>query len=267
MSVEGIDVSRWQTTTPSLTGLAFGIAKVSEGTWPDPRYEQHMAAFGSAGLVCMGYCFARDDVPILVQAAFFVENAGPEAEALVVDNEGGHVLTRAQLTALISAIKAADPLHRRVGEYMSASVYMNGCGEDFDWIADYRAGASTPSGTFHQWTSSPYDKDHFNGTLADLNQLVGRDVAAAKVTDLTPKNIVRSNTWYMLDGVTKGPGNPHSVGPSYSPYGVGNMRAFSAGGTLFLCIPTSSTAIPGLVDAKHAVTITVDGITKASVVV
>ncbi len=267
MTVEGIDVSVYQQPTDySLTGLSFGIAKVSEGTLVDPRYIDHMAKFASGGLVRMGYMFARDDVSIPLQAAFFVQHA-TDAEALFVDNEGAHVLTRAQLASLIAAVKAADPHNRKVGEYMSASVYMNGVGEDIDWIADYRAGATSPPKTFHQYTSAGnLDRDHFYGTLADLYTLVGRDVTPALVTNEDPMDIVRSPTWYELDGVTQAPGSPHSVGSSYSAYGVGNKRAFLAGGKYYLCIP-QGTPVPHGGDVKHAVVVTVDGIPKATVTV
>ena len=60
--LEGIDVSHWQTHTPSLAGLSFAFAKASEGTTQDAMYATHMANFVAAGIVPGAYMFARDDV-------------------------------------------------------------------------------------------------------------------------------------------------------------------------------------------------------------
>ena len=67
------------------------------------------------------------------------------------------------------------------------------------------------------------------------------------ITDTTPVNIMRAATWYELDGVTVN-STGHTVDWSYSPYGVGNKRAFygsgGSAGKLFLTIPSATTPIP-----------------------
>jgi hypothetical protein len=171
VSLEGIDVSHWQLQTPPLTGLAFAFAKASEGTTPDAGYSGHLGNFERAGLITGAYCFARDDVSLDGQAAFFVAEAGPTVHLLAVDVEGAHATDTAQTAFLISRIRVHDTLERAVLLYHSASGFFD-AGQDADWIADYRSGASHAApGTFWQWTSSPYDRDHFAGTLDDLHKL------------------------------------------------------------------------------------------------
>lgn len=206
MTIEGADFSVWQTSTPSLTGLDFLFVKASEGLTADPRYGMHMTNGKAAGLVTSAYCFARDDVSIAAQAAFFVKTA-VGASLLAVDNEGGYRMTLAQARALILAIKAADSLRRKVGLYMSASVFFD-AGQDFDWIADYRAGVShTKPGSFHQYTSTPYDRDRFNGTRAQLDALAGIPLAPDTSTEV-PMGLAFRITERVSGTVTvSGPGH------------------------------------------------------------
>ena len=67
MTLNGIDVSRWQGTTPSLAGLAFLFAKASQGTTKDPMYDTHIANARKAGLVVGAYCFNVGTLDIAAQ--------------------------------------------------------------------------------------------------------------------------------------------------------------------------------------------------------
>ena len=58
MSVEGIDVSHWQTSTPSLSGLSFLIARASVGNAIDDKYAMHIGNARKAGLITGAYHFA-----------------------------------------------------------------------------------------------------------------------------------------------------------------------------------------------------------------
>lgn len=157
MGTLGADVSHWNSSTPT-TGLTFLIVKASEGTAADAMYSTHVGRGLSRGLLIGAYHFCRDDTDIDAQAKFFVQHA-TGAKALVVDNEGAHSMSKAQIRNLIMAIRKYDSLHRHVGLYMSekAPFYLN-VGADFNWVANYSA-VPTISWHIHQYTSSPYDKD------------------------------------------------------------------------------------------------------------
>ena len=194
MTLKGIDISKWQDTTPSLTGLSFLFARATLGTEPDVRYKQHIAAARRAGLVTGAYHFNWSPGSIDSQVKAFLAAAG-DVHLLALDvetqtekrNKNGEIIrphvrrfTRAEAGAFITGVNAADPLHRKVGLYMSASGFYPTVGQDFNWIADYRKGHSHDSpGSFWQHTSHgkiagyPHrlDLDVFNGTKAELDAL------------------------------------------------------------------------------------------------
>ncbi len=166
MTVLGIDISHWQTTTPNLAGLGFVIVKASEGTTPDPMHATHMAKVKAAHKLLGAYCFARDDVSLDKQAAFFVAKAGSAPTFLAVDNEGAHATSTARTAYLISRIRFHDTLHRQVGLYMSESGFQE-AGQDFDWVANW---ANKPHRPYLLWQyrGSPLDLDRYEGTVAQL---------------------------------------------------------------------------------------------------
>lgn len=161
-SLLGVDVSHWQATTPSLIGLSFVFAKATEGkSIADAAYPMHSANVLKAGLHLGAYHFIRQGDPIDDQARWFIAHAA-NAAALAVDNEGAHAMTRQGVAALITAIRKADPQHRKVGLYMSESPYITGgfraAGADFAWIANW---AHTPSVAWdiHQYSGAGLDRD------------------------------------------------------------------------------------------------------------
>lgn len=183
MTIEGFDVSHWQRQTPSLTGQAFAFVKASEGTSPDFMYPTHIARVARAGLVRGAYAFARDDVGLGVQANAFVAAAG-KVDLFAIDVEGPHATSRAETAEIIRSVKA-QVYPRKVGLYMSESVFFD-AGQDFDWVAHYGVSAPRRHWDFHQFTSSPYDRNRFNGSLEALHLLAGIPVAPDTSTPLPP---------------------------------------------------------------------------------
>lgn len=181
MTLPGIDVSQYQTTTPQLRGFAFLFARATYNLTPDTHYAEHTAAAVAAGIVRGAYHFGTGASTPQAQAAAFLANAH-DAQILALDLEGDpSPMTGSQAALFLQTVKATDPLHRKVGLYHSLSGYPTGIGQDFNWVAAWQA---TPPGipwAFWQYTSSGsvpgyaghVDLDSFNGTQAQLNAMAG----------------------------------------------------------------------------------------------
>ena len=163
MTVEGIDVSKWQATTPSLTGLSFLFARASVGLLPDERYAMHIANARAAGLIVGAYHFNWDSLPIAHQVSTFIGAAG-DVDLYAIDVEGTNAFSLAQTRQFITGMHAAG---KRCGLYHSDSGYF-AAGQDFDWIAKWSTTPPTRHWDFWQYRGSPLDLDRFNGTLAQL---------------------------------------------------------------------------------------------------
>jgi lysozyme len=176
--IDGIDVSRHQSTTPALGGLSFAFARATYGSYGDSKYAVHSAAFRAAGIVAGAYHFGRSTPsPELQVAAFLKAAGGADLLALDLESDGGNVpMSAAQARAFIAAVHAAG---RKIGLYHSRSGFPS-LGQDWNWVAKW--GSAAPTGipwAFWQWQGSPLDRNRFNGTLADLNRLGGRAPAPA----------------------------------------------------------------------------------------
>jgi GH25 family lysozyme M1 (1,4-beta-N-acetylmuramidase) len=192
MTLKGIDVSKYQETTPSLTGLSFLFARATLATDPDVMYKRHIAAARRAGLITGAYHFNWSRLPIDVQVKAFLAAAG-DVHLLALDVEtqtkkrlpNGEIrprvrrFNRAEARAFIEGVKAADPLHRKVGLYMSDSGFYRRVGQDFNWIAKWSRVEPIKDWSFWQRTSHGMidgfhhrlDLDVFNGTKAELDAL------------------------------------------------------------------------------------------------
>ena len=176
MTVKGIDVSKWQATTPDLTGLSFLIARASVGTASDTRYQMHTANARNAGLLVGAYHFAYSGT-IANQAAVFLAAAG-DVDLYFIDVEGDQAPTQAETAAFIDAChKAGKPC----GLYHSASGYFQ-AGQDYDWVAKWSPTPPARHWDFWQYRGSPLDLDRYVGTLAELRALahpMGPDTGVA----------------------------------------------------------------------------------------
>jgi GH25 family lysozyme M1 (1,4-beta-N-acetylmuramidase) len=200
--LDGLDLSGWQRSTPSLAGMSFLWAKATEGTgFADPMYASHTAAAKAAGIVHGAYHFGHTGIDPAAQARFLVAHA-PDAQLYALDSEGASRMTHAEAAAFIAAVKAARP-GVKVGLYESLSGYDRGAGQDFNWVAAWRATAPPIPWTFWQHTSSGavagytghLDLDRFNGDLASLHRLAG--IAAPTATPPPAKafhTVVRGDT-------------------------------------------------------------------------
>ena len=202
MTVLGVDVSHWQTSTPSLTGLGFVIVKASEGTTSDPKYAMHIANVKAAGKLAGAYHFARDDIDLDRQAAWFATHS-PGATFLAVDVEGTHATTTAQTRLLIERIRVHDTLGRQVGLYMSESGFQE-AGQDFDWVANW---SNTPHHPFLIWQyrGTPLDLDRYEGTLAQLRAALAPIPKAPDSGVLVPMNLGRLTYWETANAKTGKP--------------------------------------------------------------
>ncbi len=177
MTLEGIDLSKWQTTTPPLTGLSFLFARASIGTATDERYAQHIATAKAAGIVTGSYHFNWDTISVAAQVTTFIAASG-DVDLYALDVEGANAFSDAQATEFIRLMHAAG---LRCGLYHSASGFFN-AGQDWDWIAKW---STTPPAAYDFWQytsdgslpgySGRLDFDRFNGTLDELHALAGKD--------------------------------------------------------------------------------------------
>jgi len=168
----GIDVSRYQTTTPSLTGLDFVGIRATYGTWPDALYAIHLANTQKAGLVALAYHFGTGQ-PVAAQVATFLATAG-KADLFVLDLERNGNLASMSLTQARQFIAAVKATGRRIGLYHSESGFPS-LGQDYNWVANW---SQVPSvhWTFWQYRGSPLDLDRFNGDRISLEILAGKPV-------------------------------------------------------------------------------------------
>ena len=173
MTVRGVDVSHYQATTPSLTGLGFLIAKAGQGdNPPDPMYARHIDAARHAGLVTGAYWFGEGG-DVVTQAQRFASIAGT-VDLYALDLErSADPMTNDEARAFIRAFHATG---RRIGLYHSTSGYpTDALGADWRWVADYRQLAKPPIPyDLWQYRGSPLDLDRFDGTDAAFATFAGK---------------------------------------------------------------------------------------------
>ena len=223
---KGIDVSKWQASTPSLAGLSFLFARASIGTVRDEMYATHIRNARRAGLLVGAYHFNHGPLSIRSQVDTFLDAAG-DVDFYALDVEGRDAFTRAQTEDFIKRVQATG---RKCGLYMSESQFYD-AGQDFHWVANW---TREPSRSYHfwQWQGSPLDRNTFNGTIAELRALAAKgddNMAQLSITDTTPKILVIlvGAKAYMLDGTFA----DYTFTQEYtrfSPYGVGTRRAYYA---------------------------------------
>ena len=147
MSVEGFDISNWQSGIYSGGGgFAFGVAKATEGIgFKDPSYDRHIAAIRASGIIPGAYHFCRPDL-----------NPGnPEGEAdwflQVIGNPAGMLL---QCDSESNG-GSADWCHRflvrvlqQTGSYITFYSYLN-------WIQTRAIASISDIGNFPLWFAWP----------------------------------------------------------------------------------------------------------------
>jgi hypothetical protein len=176
MTVNGIDVASYQSTTFTTAGLSFAFAKATEGTgYVNPHHDGQILTARVRGLVAGHYHFQRPGSPT-AQAAYFLQHAKPQpGDILACDWEDPGV-SDADKDTFIRAVRAAAPVHQ-VLLYCNLDFWLHrdhaGFTGDGLWIADPDAPAGHPRvktpWQFHQYGIRGADLDV--GNFADIGAL------------------------------------------------------------------------------------------------
>ncbi len=166
--ISGVDVSAYQPSTFSTTGLDFALIKATEGrSYVNPRMNAQAAHARSAGLVVGFYHFLWPG-NVDAQARYFVDRcASVEGDVLAVDWETtgeGTRATCAEKDAFLKRVKTLRPSHRVI-LYCNRDFWLNrdttSYAGDGLWIADYVSAGHpriTATWLFHQYAEHPLDK-------------------------------------------------------------------------------------------------------------
>jgi hypothetical protein len=264
LSIRGIDLSKWQSSTPSLTGMDFVIARASIGTTADERFAQHIGKARAAGAVTGAYHFNwRTGASPEEQARFFVAKAGA-VDLLFLDVEGDQAFTADQSKRFIAEVHR---LGRKCGLYMSASVYRWTLGQDYHWIAKW--GSTPPNGAwdFWQYTSdgkvSGYtgrlDLNYFNGSLAELRALAGGSEMPLEYANDTVKKVVIPPETVILRSDGSRLKTVHESVTKVSPLGV----KLNGSGYRVIDASDGDRTVVALVKSSEVTAEAIDAITKA----
>lgn len=162
LGLKGLDVSKYQTSLPSLDGQSFIVLRSTIALTKDTLFDAHYAKARAAGLVVMAYHYAypKADASIEQQVALFLEVA-KSCDFLWLDQEQSG-FDDAQAQTFIDLVRASG---RPCGLYHSASGF-GGVKADAQWVADYRdasvtagyprntvTGAELAGWDLWQWTS------------------------------------------------------------------------------------------------------------------
>jgi GH25 family lysozyme M1 (1,4-beta-N-acetylmuramidase) len=170
-NAKGIDISKWQTSTPSLIGRSFVIARATWQTSKDIRFDMHAKNVLAKGKVLGAYHFGTGDATAAAQAKAFLAAVGKKPSFLVLDlerNAHGTTMSKARAAAFIKQVKALDPYKRKVGLYASSGNWPGNLGQDFNWVAHWGVDQPTRKWVLHQYRGSPLDLDQFNGTVSEM---------------------------------------------------------------------------------------------------
>ncbi|BBB00566.1 putative hydrolase [Actinacidiphila reveromycinica] len=158
MTVNGIDVASYQTSTFSTSGLGFVMVKATEGTsYINPKHTAQVAHARAAGVTVGHYHFARPG-SMSAQVAYFLQHAAAApGDVLALDWEDTGV-SGADKDAFIKALQKESPAHR-VLLYCNVDFWLHRdttsfCGDGL-WIADPESDAGHPR-VEHAWTLHQY---------------------------------------------------------------------------------------------------------------
>lgn len=177
-----IDVSKWQSSLPSLKGVLGVIARAGIGTKPDDMFTGHIAAARKAGLWVGSYWYNIGSLtPAAEVNAYIAREAEVGGVALhTIDWEGADGFTAAQTAEFIRIYKArtGDP----IGMYASEGRYRD-LGQDFNWIANY---SQEPSKSYDMWQYGPFRGVDGNNARQRILDLVKGAVTPMPAFDLLP---------------------------------------------------------------------------------
>lgn len=179
MTLNGLDISNNQPTTPNLSGVSFVIVKATEGTWHDPMWPTHSANVVKAGKTLGAYEFGVDGLDGVIQANQFLAVIGHSTKLVALDVEGAHATHPDQIKAWMATCNTAGMttlLYASEGNWpggVTGTKPNIDFGQHGNWVAKW--GRITPSIPWMIWQNrgAPLDLDVFNGTQAQLNALAG----------------------------------------------------------------------------------------------
>lgn len=222
-----IDVSKWQSSLPDLSGVLGVIARAGIGTSPDTMFAAHITAARKAGLWVGSYWYNWGSLSISDQVDAYIarEKAVGGVNLHVLDWEGNEGFTAAQSAEFMRIYKArtGDP----IGLYASEGRYRE-LGQDWRWIANY---SQEPAKVYDMWQYGPFrrvDGNHARQRILDL--VKESTMAQATITSEVAKIVTKAanSPFYDLDGTTVVAAGASALGPRPSPYGVGTKRAIYA---------------------------------------
>ena len=176
MTVNGIDVSGFQSATFNTSGLEFVFVKATEGTtFVNSKMIAQAAHARAAGVVVGFYHFMRPG-DMKAQARHFVEKcASAEGDPLFADWEVNGI-SGAQKDAFLAEVRRLRGASHQVGLYCNRDFWLHrdttGNAGDALWIANFTT-AGKPgidfAWKFHQHSEHPIDQSI--GRFKDLAEL------------------------------------------------------------------------------------------------
>jgi len=199
-----IDVSKWQSSLPDLTGVIGVICRAGIGTAPDTKFTSHIAAARSAGKWVGSYWFGWGSLSVSEQVDAYIarekEVGGVSLHA--IDWESADGLTAAQAADFIRIYKARSG--NPILLYASESRFRD-LGQDANWIANY---SQEPQKAYDMWQYGPFrgvDGNHATQRILDL--VAGADnmskyinMNGATVTAGRTAAVSAGQDWFYLDG-------------------------------------------------------------------
>lgn len=179
MGIHGVDVSNHNATF-DFNGWQFALVKASEGdSFRDFRFWQHVNAARAAGLLVAAYHYQRN---VSAQAQYdLIRSIVPTTIPVVIDVEEGSgplSITR-ELIRLLRDGGYSVPLLYLPRWYWNNIGRPSLAGLPPLWASDYRGSGADWSNyggldiKLKQYTSTPFDKNYFEGTREELADLLG----------------------------------------------------------------------------------------------
>lgn len=203
--INGIDISKWQPTTPDLTGVSFVIVKASEGLTEDPLFRMHCANVRKhPGVLLMAYHFTDGRISAASQVTKFLAIADNEGvDGYAYDVEGKNGFTTAESKSFVLGMHGRG---KKIGGYYNLSNHQN-AGQDWEWVADYNS--APPPIRWDIWQYGPHapnvDGDRFRGTIDELRTLVGGSTVGAFTVPAKPLYAVINQGDWLYDNPTLQP--------------------------------------------------------------
>lgn len=193
MTIKGIDISGYQSTTYDLGGRDFVIVKATEGTsYVNPKHADQVKRARSHDRVVGHYHYLSASSGMTAQMDYFLNKADPRAgEFLAVDWEESGVSSKEKDTA-VKYLKS-NAGGRKVLLYCNVDFWVNrdtsSYAGDGLWIAHYNGDPGNPGieadWLIHQYTSDPIDTNVADfGSRAGMAEWAGGE-EARPVVDLS----------------------------------------------------------------------------------